>query len=844
MNSLPIRLVPSCLLILAAGACFAQPKGAEAQQGELRASESQAPDAQAVDAQAEGADGQSSEARREDPIRFNRDVRPILSDRCYQCHGPADQESGMRLDSFEGATESVVVPGDWRASELMARVTSDDPDMRMPPPASKKEPLSAREIETLKTWISAGAEYEPHWSYAPLTKPKPPKVRGEAWVRNPIDRFVLARLEQRGLPPADEADKTTLVRRLYLDLTGLPPTPEQADEFLRNNKPNAYEELVDKLLASPRYAERIATWWFDLTRFASTVGFHGDQVHSILPYRDYVLKSFHENKPFDEFTLEQLAGDLLPPAGDELSDTWRQVATGYNRLPMSSHEGGIQDKEYRAKLLADRVRNVSEVWMGSSMGCCQCHDHKYDPFTIKDFYSMAAFFADVDHFGSFVGVGDNTNPTRRPPEMLAWSLPVAKQAAELDAKIAELEKKLVGRLPKDYGKIRTEITKLSVQRAKLNDKLQPTMVTIATKPPAVRVLDRGNWMDDTGEIVSPHLPEFLVEPPAGDKRLTRLDLANWLVSDDNPLTSRVVANRLWRLYFGTGISQVMIDFGSQGEAPTHPDLLDWLATDLRENNWDIKRFVRQIVTTSAYRQSSLPRDDMRNEEGVDSDPDNRLLARQGRYRMEAEQIRDTALQAAGLLVNQLGGDFAKPYQPAGYYAQLNFPKRGYKASQGEAQYRRGVYTHWQRQYLHPWLLAFDAPSREECTASRNHSNTPGSALVLLNDPSFVEAARNVAARILTEGPKPSDGEEHVDGDRIRWAWRLITSRQPRSDEVQPLLTLLAKQRDLYAADTKAAEELTSIGDSPRPKEIAAHELAAWTAISRVLINLNETITRN
>lgn len=765
-------------------------------------------------------------------VRFNRDIRPLLSDRCFQCHGPGTQESGLRLDQQQAAHEWAIVPGEWEESELFARVTSDDPDLRMPPLESKKEPINDEEAAMLKQWINEGAEYEAHWAYVPIASPAVPKVSGEAWARNAIDAFVLARLEQEELRPSMEADRVTLVRRLYLDLIGLPPTLEQIDAYLLDNREDAYEQLVDQLLASPRYAERMATWWFDLVRFADTCGYHGDQDHAILPYRDYVLKAFDENVPFDRFTIEQLAGDLLPETGDESADMWRKIATGYNRVLMTSHEGGIQDKEYRAKMLADRVRNVSEVWMGSSMGCCECHDHKYDPFTAKNFYSMAAFFADVDHHGSFVSVGSNSTPTQRPPEMLAWTLPVSKELQQVDKQIAELEKKLVGKLPKDYKKTLAKLTKLRVKRAELQGQFQATMITSATKPATVRVLPRGNWMDDSGEVVKPNIPTFLKEPASADETLTRLDLANWIVSDENPLTARVVANRLWRLYFGAGISRVMIDVGSQGEAPTHPDLLDWLATDLRTHNWDIKRFIRQMVLSSAYRQSSLPVPALQ-----EIDPENRLLAHQGRYRLQAEQIRDCVLHASGLLVNQLGGVTAKPYQPKGYYAQLNFPTRTYRSSKGDDQYRRGVYTHWQRQYLHPWLLAFDAPSREECTASRSKSNTPGAALVLMNDPSFLEAARNLATRVLTEGPKE-------DADRVGWAWRTLTSRQPRSEEVESLLELLSKHREQFETDTKAAKQLTSIGHSPIPTEVAVAELAAWTSVCRVLINLSETITRN
>lgn len=766
-------------------------------------------------------------------IEFNRDIRPILSDSCFVCHGPGTQEAGLRLDSFEEATEWAVVPGDPDASEVIARVLSDDPDYQMPPPDANRPAIDAAAAEKLRRWISQGAEYQRHWAYLPLRRDEPPAVEGDAWSRSEIDRFVLAKLESEGLRPSSEADRETLVRRLYLDVVGLPPTTAQLDAFLADNRPDAYERLVDSLLESPRYAERMATWWFDLVRFADTVGYHGDQDHRIAPYRDYVLKSFNENLPFDQFTIEQIAGDLLPDA-----TLWQRVATGYNRLLQTSHEGGIQDAEYRAKMLADRVRNVSEVWLAASMGCAECHDHKFDPFTQRDFYSLAAFFADVDQYGSFVPIAKNTSPAMRPPEVLAWTLPVYEQIQEIDAQIAEIEQKLTGQTPSpdETPDLMKRLTELRHRRVDLEAQFTPTMVTVAVEPQTVRVLNRGDWMDKSGEVVLPAAPAALEGPASeGAERLTRLDLARWLVAGEaNPVTPRVVVNRLWRLYYGSGLTKTLIDMGSQTEPPTYPELLDWLAAELVDSGWDLKHVIRLMVTSSAYRQDSAPRYELQ-----DADPQNRLLARQSRSRLEAEQLRDAALQIAGLLRHQFGGGFAYPYQPSGYYAQLAFPERDYTTSAGDDQHRRGVYTHWQRQYLHPWLLAFDAPTREECTAQRPVSNTPSAALVLLNDPSFVEASRALAARALTE---PDDSAD--DETRLRWAWREATGRHPRRDEVAELVELLARHRDHYAAEPQAAEELLAVGQAPRPEGVPAAELAAWTSVGRTLINLSETITRD
>jgi hypothetical protein len=607
----------------------------------------------------------------------------------------------------------------------------------------------------------------------------------------------------------------------------LPPTTAQIDEFVNDKHPDAYEKLVDKLLASPEFGEHMATWWFDLVRFADTVGYHGDQDQRITPYRDYVIKSFNDNLPFDQFTIEQLAGDLLPKP-----TMWQIIATGYNRVLQTTHEGGAQDGEYRAIKLADRVRNYSEVWLAGSMGCAQCHDHKFDPYSQDDFYSMQAFFADVDLYGSFQPVGTNDLPTERPPEMLAWTLPVYEKCKPLDEKIAKLEESLDGLIKKDWEEKQVELIKLRKERLDLQGEFVPTMITRAVPPREIRILPRGNWMDNSGKVVQPHVPHFMKQLDTGDRRATRLDLAKWTVSRDNPLTARVLVNRLWKQYYGIGLSKLLIDMGTRGEVPPNQELLDWLAIDFMDHGWDIKRTVRQMVTTSAYRQSSLPRPEI-----DEIDPENRLLAHQSRFRLEAEEIRDNALMVSGLLVNKLGGDLVRPYQPAKYYSFLNFPERDYTASTGDAQFRRAVYIHWQRQFLLPFLQAFDAPTREECTADRPVSSTPCAALVLLNDPSFVEAARALAAKVLTCAP----GD---DNSRVRWAWKQVLGRDPQPAEAAVLAKLLTKHRAEFAKDEKTAEEILSVGISPQPKALDKKELAAWTSVSRVLLNLNETITRN
>jgi hypothetical protein len=690
----------------------------------------------------------------------------------------------LRLD-LEGAAkgkrdgEPVIIPGKPDDSELIRRTTSEDETERMPPPGAGK-PLTRDEANLLRRWITEGAEYQPLWSFLPPRRPRMPSVRDARWPQNPIDQFVLARLEAEDLIPSPAADNVTLIRRLSLDLLGLAPAPGQVDAFVTDSEPLAYERLVDRLLASPHFGERMAMYWLDLVRYADTVGYHGDQEHPISPYRDWVIKAFNDNVPFDRFTVEQLAGDLLPDATVD-----QRIASGYNRLLQTSHEGGVQQKEYQKKYDADRVRNLSAVWLGATLGCAECHDHKYDPYTQRDFYSLVAFFADVDDRRTFKGT--DTSPTKREPEL---DVP-----------------------------------------GPLDGAIRRTMITEAVEPRTIRILARGDWMDESGETVGPAVPRFLKVLDTLDRRPDRLDLARWLVSRDHPLVARVFVNRLWYLFFGVGLSNSLDDFGAQGEPPSHPELLDWLAIEFAQSGWDVKHIIRLIVTSNSYQQSSQVTDELRRR-----DPQNRLFARQSSYRLPAEFIRDNALAASGLLVLQLGGAGAHPYQPAGYYKHLNFPKREYKPDTGDNQYRRGVYTHWQRQYLHPMLKAFDAPSREECTAARPVSNTPLAALALLNDPTFVEAARVLAARILHEaGP--------TTAARIRWAYRVVLSRFPDDAEVAALVELHAVNREAYRGDPESARKVLAAGQAESPADVDPTELATWTQVARAIFNLHEGTSR-
>jgi hypothetical protein len=991
----------------------------------------------------------SAQAESAPALTYNQDIRPILSDNCFYCHGPDPnkRKGKLRLDVREEAiAKRAIVPGKPSESELVRRIFTVNPDDLMPPPESHKT-LAAAQKDLLRRWIAAGAEYQEHWAFVPPVKPSLPPGR------DAIDFLVQQRLRTLGLKPSPEADRRTLARRLYFDLLGLPPGPRETAEFERDRSPDAYARLVERCLGSPHYGERMAMGWLDVVRFADTIGYHSDNPRNIWPYRDYVIQSFNGNKRFDEFTREQLAGDLLPGARLE-----QNVGSAFNRLLLSTEEGGAQPKDYEARMLTDRVRAVGSVWLGQTLGCCQCHDHKFDPATQRDFYSLGAFFADIqepiigrredgmlvpdatqaielsgldaevkrlqqdyeaprealakqwelgaldtlareakwsvlvpDQMTSDAGVKltadkDQIISTEKAPKdgqdtvritvkadltgvvgfrleaLSADSLPgrgpgrgpdgnfvlnefrvedVATNAIPLAAATATFEapgfpaattledrdsgsgwavrgvtgvdqaiyfatcepitgdgemnvtfvirqtagnNQVLGRfrlaatwdleatraprvalpapeiarlLGVDSGLRSAEEKqklaayqrsaapeliesrrRLAVARKAKSDfeaQVPRCLVSVvAAEPRTVRLLPRGNWMIETGEILQPALPAYLAAsaPRPEGRRLNRLDLADWLVSRRNPLTARVFVNRLWKQFFGTGLSRVLDDFGRQGEPPVNPDLLDWLDCEFMESGWDVKHMVRLIVNSRTYRQVSTASKALQAR-----DPYNRELGRQSRWRIEAELVRDNALAIAGLLVPRIGGPSVKPYQPDGYWENLNFPPRTYEADAGESQYRRGVYVWWQRSFLHPSLLAFDAPSREECTAERNRSNIPQQALVLLNDPTYVEAARAFAARIISAGGGATTA-------RIEWAWREALSRPPRPDEFETARALFEKHLNEYRRDPKAAAALLKVGFSATPKDMDPAELAAWTSVARLILNLHETITRS
>ncbi|MEZ6090361.1 MAG: PSD1 and planctomycete cytochrome C domain-containing protein [Pirellulaceae bacterium] len=974
------------------------------------------------------------------PVRFNRDIRAILSDKCFACHGPDAKtvEGDLRLDDRENAIDrGAITPGKPDESELLARIFSDDESMVMPPPKAHKS-LEPGERELLRRWVAEGAQYEPHWAYTAI-RPADTASQPEGSAKDHIvDRFIDARLQAEGITPVEQADRVTLIRRLSFDLNGLPPSLEEVNAFINDTSEQAYTKLVERLLESNRFGERMAMYWLDLVRYADTVGYHGDQNVSQSPYRDYVIDAFNDNMPYDRFIREQLAGDLLPDATLE-----QRVASGYNRLNQTTEEGGSQAKEYLAIYFADRVRNLSQVFMGATMGCAQCHDHKYDPYTMKDFYSIGAFFADLEERGVYGArsrppmipvpteaelkaieeidsqiaeanqrreplkqellkaqpawevstletldaskevvhswlddvqdTGGNTSGTfdfigadqgpvhsgqksrrqraggliqhffddaktkvrgeeglrffvwafldpENPPKAImlqlndggwdhraVWgsddigyglrkenwagyqrqgNLPEVGKWIRLEVDAASLgitkEQQVDGMAFTQFGgtvywdqagwisqqgipesvvealkvaaESRTEqqaeavsahylahaqpmvdlqkrIDQLAKQRQNLEDKMTQTVVSRSVSPREIRILPRGNWMDDSGEIVQPAIPEFLGRLEIGDRRATRLDLAEWLCRDDNPLTSRTMVNRLWSLMFGRGICASVDDFGGQGTYPSYPDLLDALASDFIKSGWDIKHVIRQIVHSDAYKRSSRPTDELRQ-----VDPYNDLFARQGRYRLDAEMVRDAALKTSGLLVERIGGPSVHPYQPAGYYAQLNFPRREYQPDHDENQYRRGLYTHWQRTFLHPMLKAFDAPSREECTAQRSRSNTPLQSLTLLNDPTFVEAARVFAQRIATEGGETTD-------EKLEWAYRSAVSQTPSVEIKDELRKVYETHLSHYQSNLDAAKELIAVGEATVQAEIDPAVHAAWTSVARVILNLHEGIMR-
>jgi hypothetical protein len=984
-------------------------------------------------------------------VEFNRDIRPIFSDKCYTCHGPdkGNRKSKLRFDTEAGAMADLgghfaIVPGDPEKSELVRRITAENKAMRMPPVYSGAT-LSDREIGLIRDWVAQGAKWEKHWSFIPPKRPAPPKVSNPKWVRNPIDAFVLAKLDREGLAPSPEAERAILIRRVSLDLTGIPPTPAEVDAFVRDGD---YEKVVDRLLASPRYGERMAAPWLDAARYADTNGYQTDGERSMWRWRDWVIDAFNRNMPYDRFTIEQIAGDMLPGATLE-----QKIASGFNRNHRGNGEGGIVPEEYAVEYVVDRVDTTSTVWLGLTVGCARCHDHKYDPISQKEFYQFFAYFNNVPERGMAFKYG-NSPPFIQAPtpaeqaelrEMerkvsaaearfgkldiataqreweksldrqaeLQWSIPqdlVAQHGlAELDGKgVVDLGDKanfsfydkftlaawvnpsaptgaiitrmldteeaegfglslkdgkvaasMVKRWLDDGGRVQTEnslslnrwshvvltydgsrmadgvkiyvdgapqklkvdldvinqsfavkeplrigggggmgnrfhgsiddvrvyqaalssaeaavlatrdpiskiatiapekrspaqadkirlcfldqyappetqqawrdLRELRQQRQRLIESFPTVMVMLErTQPRDTFLLVRGAY-DKPGDKVARGVPAVLPPLPSGVEN-NRLGLARWLVDPSNPLTARVMVNRLWQMYFGIGIVKTVEDFGSQGEWPTNPELLDWLATEFMRTAWDVKAIVKTIVTSATYRQSSSV-----SRELSQKDPENRLLARGPRFRLSAEQVRDQALAISGLLVEKIGGPSVKPYQPAGLWKELAGGD-DYKQEKGENLYRRSLYTFWKRAVAPPEMMTFDSPGRETCVVRETRTNTPLQALTLMNDVTYLEAARVLAQRMMVEGGA-------TPAARIAYAFKLATARSLDPRKSGLLLGSFQHYLDGFQTNPEAARKLVSEGDSPRNEKLNVSELAAYTTVASLILNMDETVTK-
>lgn len=837
-------------------------------------------------------------------VDFARDIQPILAEYCYDCHGADEVEGGLRLTSREHALkgglagEPAFIPGDSEESLLIYMITSEDPDEVMP---QKRERLTPAQVQLLKQWIDEGAKWPKdlkHWAYMKPVRPTVPAVhKSRARIYNPIDNFIFARLGQEGLAPSPEVDRARWLRRVSLDLVGLPPTPAEVDAFLADRGEQAFERVVDRLLASPHYGERWARPWLDLARYADSHGFQRDDLRDLWPYRDWVIRAINADLPFDRFTISQIAGDLLPEAQAENGagrDLDPLIATGFHRSAPTNVEAGTDQEEGRVNQVFDRVNTTAAVWLGSTLECAQCHNHKYDPITQKDYYQLFAFFnqteqetafltpkakASLKFTGPYIELRDPENETARAAaqarlaeakekhdplrkqllaEFDAWQQAIAETIGNINAASANVDlpkgiaeilripvedrsasqkKKLQSQyleLDKTYRKAKTELDSAQEEVDRLAPPRTLVMRESATPRPTA-VFNRGSFLAP-GEPVEPGTPAVLhplgdYSEASGSGQRTRLDLARWLVDPENPLVARVTVNRWWAEFFGRGIVATPEDFGVKGDRPTHPKLLDWLAVEFMERGWSRKHIHKLIVLSATYRQSSRVTPEL-----FAIDDQNKLYARGPRFRLDAETIRDNALAAAGLLSRKLGGPPVRPYQPPGLWEnKVGGERVKYEMSEGEDAWRRGIYTVWKRSAPYPSFMNFDATARTACTIKRSRSNTPLQALTLLNDPVYVEAAMALARRALLERPvAPAD-------ERIRHAFRLCLVRAPRDSEVTALAELYTQQAAVYAANPAAAKEL--VGDFAVPAGVDLTEFAAWHAVATALLNLDEMITK-
>jgi hypothetical protein len=800
-------------------------------------------------------------------VDFNREIRPILAGKCFNCHGPDDKvrKAGLRLDTRDGATlelktgHRAIVPGDVAKSELLARITSDEKSSVMPPPKAGPR-LNAKEVDALKRWIAEGAPFAVHWSYAKPIRHLLPDVQNKAWSINGIDHFILARLEREGLKPTVAADRYALARRLSIDLTGLPPTIDMVEQFAKDASPDAYEKLVDRLLASPAYGERWAQVWLDLARYADSQGYANDPDRTIWRWRDWLIQALNDNLPYDRFTLEMLAGDMLPnPTPSQL------IATGFHRNTLTNTEGGTSPEEFRSAAIVDRVNTTMQVWMATTMACAQCHNHKYDPLSQKEYFQIYAILNNTEDNNA-----GNDAPTIQAPaighdaEVDELQVQLADAKRLLDTATIEVDIALpvwettVDRktLPKEFADLlevpvekrdKAKQQKLMAHHRTLSElwkthdaavksldaRLKKAFTTVPIlreiKPRQTHIQHRGNFLDK-GEEVHAGLPAVFPQAPAGEP-INRLSFAKWLVSPDNPLTARVAVNRLWEEIFGIGLVETSEDFGMQGELPSHPELLDWLATEYVRLGWDTKQMLKLLVTSAAYRQSSQVSDDLRKR-----DPFNRLLARGPRVRLSGEEVRDQALFVSGLLSSKMYGPPVQPPKPSFGLSAAFGGTTDWQADTGENRYRRGLYIRVRRNAPYPSLTTFDAPERTYCNVRRLRTNTPLQALVTLNDPVFVEAAQAFARRVVNDGGSTPEA-------RVAYAFRLCLTRLPSERETQRLTQVFTKALELYSGDAGKATAMATKPLGPAPKEMNVAELAAWTVVANVLLNLDETLSK-
>ena len=796
-------------------------------------------------------------------VDFDREVRPILAEHCFSCHGPDGEQrkAGLRLDTREGllgapSRPGPFVPGKPERSEAIARILAEDAAQRMPPMEAER-PLNEEQIRTLRQWVAEGARWRQHWSFEPVRRPALPAIVDSSWARNEIDFFIHRRLESESLAPASEASREELIRRLHLDLHGLPPTPEAVDAFVQDPAPNAYERLLDRLFASPRYGERMVWNWLDAARYADSNGYQGDRERTMWPWRDWAARAFNDNMPYDEFTVFQLGGDLLSHPTQE-----QVLATGFNRNHMINGEGGRIPEENRVDYVMDMTETVGTVWLGLTLNCCRCHDHKFDPLSQRDYYGLFAFFNQTPVDGS--GGDPQTPPVLALPterqQARKLRLDVARQTAEqtlrqwesqelsavhsneideeirkiLDTDIAERKDRQLDRLIQYAENRRAEylrqlqtLKKLRQQQDAFNREIAKVMVMKdRAEPRPTFVLTRGLYNKPSSSVAAA-TPTVLPPMPESLPR-NRLSLARWLVSPSNPLPARVFVNRQWSLFFGQGIVATPEDFGVQGQRPSHPELLDWLAAEFVNSGWNVKRLQKKILMSAAYRQSSKTTAEKRKR-----DPANRLCSRGPRYRLPSWMIRDQALAASGLLVGDIGGPPVHPYQPAGVWADFTFGKKRYQADKGPALYRRSLYTFWRR-IIGPTMF-FDAAKRQTCAVKSARTNTPLHALATLNDITYLEAARVLAegAMIAFDSPK----------QRLIHAFRRVTGRRPQSEETQILLNQLELALNEFTQNPTAAENLLAEGGSLPAATLNPAELAAYASVCSLILNLDESLSK-